>query len=109
MAEVQRRSRAPYVIFIGLAAVVAGGAFVWRQKATQAQCDALLDHFAEVVVKEKLGNDAGPAELAAEKQRERVEAAKSDDFKNCPSQVQPEEHDCAMKAKTSEAVIKCLE
>lgn len=104
----ERRSRAPiYIAVVGLA-VLAFGAFVWRQKATQRQCDDLLDHYAELVVKEQMP-DAGVQEVSAERQRERVQASRSDDFKNCPSQVQPSEHECAMKAKTSEAVLKCLE
>lgn len=102
------RSKTPFVLLVILSALLAGAAFVWRQKASQAQCDALLDHYAELVTKEQFP-DAGPQEIAAEKQRERSEARRSDDFKNCTSQVQPSEHDCAMKATTSDAVIKCLE
>ena len=103
-----KRSRAPYYAVIGSLAVLAFGAFVYKRKATQTQCEDLLDHYAELVVRERMP-DAGAAEVSAERQRERVEAAHSDEFKNCSSQVQPSEHECAMKAKTSEAVIKCLE
>lgn len=78
-----------------------------KKKVTQAQCDQLLDHFAELVVKER-HPDAGAAEIAAERARERQDA-KSDEFKNCTSEVQTNEHECAMKAQTSEGVIKCLE
>ncbi len=107
-AAAQRRSRVPfYLVILGLAAV-AFAAFVWKRKATQAQCEELLDHYAELVTHERYA-DAGPAEIAAEKQRERVEAARSDEFKNCPSEVQSSEHECAMKAKSSDAVLKCLE
>ena len=102
------RSKTPFVLFVLLAALLGGAAFVWRQKVSQAQCDALLDHYAEVVTKERFP-DAGAQEIAAEKQRERSEARRSDDFKNCTSEVQSAEHDCAMKATTSDAVIKCLE
>ncbi len=78
-----------------------------KRKVSAQQCDELLDHFAEMVVKEHFP-DAGPDVLAAEKQRERTEA-KGDVFRNCTSEVQAPEHACAMKAKTSEGVIKCLE
>lgn len=103
-----QRSRAPFAILIVGLAVLAFAAFAWKRKATQTQCEDLLDHYAEIVVKEHMP-EAGPAEINAERQRERVEAARSDEFKNCSSQVQPSEHECAMKAKTSDAVLKCLE
>lgn len=96
------------MLLVLLFALLAGTAFIWRQKVSQAQCDALLDHYAELVVKEQYP-DAGPQEIAAEKQRERSEAKRGDEFKNCTSEVQSSEHDCAMKATTSEGVIKCLE
>jgi hypothetical protein len=31
------------------------------------------------------------------------------EFKNCTTEVQANEHECAMKAQTSDALIKCLE
>jgi len=104
----ERRSRTPYLLLIALAALIGLGAFVWKRKATQTQCEELLDHYAGLVVKERYP-DAGTAEIAAERQRERVEAKHDDAFKNCPSEVQSSEHECAMKAKSSEAVVKCLE
>jgi hypothetical protein len=78
-----------------------------RKKASSKQCDELLDHFSEIVVKEHFP-DAGAEQVTAERTRERAEA-KGDELKNCTSEVQPEEHACAMKATTSEAIIKCLE
>lgn len=79
-----------------------------KKKITQAQCDQLLEHFAELVVNERFV-DAGPVAIAAERERERQEAKRADEFKNCTSEVQANEHDCAMKAASSDAVIKCLE
>lgn len=78
-----------------------------KRKVSEQQCDELLDRFAEMVVKEQFA-DAGPQVIAAEKQRERTEA-KGDVFRNCTSEVQAPEHACAMKATTSEQLIKCLE
>lgn len=89
---------------IVLAFVVAG----CKKKITQAQCDELLDHFAELVVKERYA-DAGADAIAAERARERSEAKNADEFRNCTSEVQANEHACAMNAQTSDAVIKCLE
>lgn len=79
-----------------------------KKKVSQQQCDQLLDHFAELVVKEH-NPDAGAEALAGERVRERQEAKNADEFKNCTSEVQADEFDCAMKASTSDAVIKCLE
>jgi hypothetical protein len=78
-----------------------------KRKVSQQQCDELIDRFAELVVKEHFP-DAGPDVVAAEKIRERAEA-KGDELRNCTSEVQANEHACAMKAKSSEALIKCLE
>ncbi|HVJ88704.1 MAG TPA: hypothetical protein VM580_02805 [Labilithrix sp.] len=78
------------------------------KKISQAECDQLLDHFAELVVKERFA-DAGPDVIEAERARERQEAKRADEFKNCTSEVQAKEHDCAMKAQSSDALIKCLE
>lgn len=79
-----------------------------KRKVSQTQCDELLDRFSELVVKERMP-DAGADALAAERVRERGEAKSDDAFKNCTSEVQANEHACAMKAATSEALIKCLE
>lgn len=78
------------------------------KKVSQAQCDELLDRFAGLVVKERMP-DAGADTLAAERTRERSEAKSDDAFKNCTSEVQADEHACAMKATSSEALLKCLE
>ena len=79
-----------------------------KKKVTQEQCDQLLDHFAELVVKERYP-DAGADMFAAERTRERHEAIHANEFKNCTSAVQTNEHDCAMKAQSSDAIIKCLD
>jgi hypothetical protein len=89
-------------------AMLAGGASACRKKASQPECDKLLDRFAELVVKERFP-DAGTAEIQVERDRERNEAKADQAFKNCTSEVQTDELACAMKAATSEAMIKCLE
>ena len=86
----------------------AGSLTACRKKVSQKQCDELLDRFSELVVKERMP-DAGAESLATERVRERGEAKSDDAFKNCTSEVQLAEHACAMKAATSEALIKCLE
>lgn len=75
-----------------------------KRKASSAQCEELLDRYAQLAVKER-GADAGAEALASEKQ----EARGHDAFKNCQSEVQLDEHACAMKATTSAAMLKCLD
>jgi hypothetical protein len=87
---------------------MAGSEMSCKRKVSQKQCDELLDRFSTLVVKERFP-DAGADVLAAEQTRERGEAKSDDAFKNCTSEVQADEHACAMKAATSEALIKCLE
>ena len=87
---------------------MAGSVMSCKRKVSQKQCDELLDRFSTLVVKERFP-DAGPDALATEQTRERSEAKSDDAFKNCTSEVQADEHACAMKAATSEALIKCLE
>jgi hypothetical protein len=84
-----------------------GGIASCKRKVSEKQCDELLDRFSELVVKERFP-DAGPEVVAAERLRERSEA-KGDELRNCTSEVQANEHACAMSAKSSEALIKCLE
>ncbi len=96
------------LLLASLACAIGSGSVGCKKKVSQAQCNELLDHFAELVVKERFG-DAGPDVIATEKDRERSEAKRADEFKNCTSEVQTNEHDCAMKAPTSDALIKCLE
>lgn len=85
-----------------------GSVMSCKRKVSQKQCDELLDRFSTLVVKERFP-DGGPDALAAEQTRERAEAKSDDAFKNCTSEVQADEHACAMKAATSETLIKCLE
>lgn len=79
-----------------------------RPKVTAAQCDALVDRYAQLVVTEKMP-DAGADTIKAEQERERGEARGDDAFKNCTSEVSRTEFDCAMRAPTADALEKCLE
>ena len=103
------RARGIRVVAAAVLGVLAvGGAAGCKKKVTQDQCDQLLDHFAELVVKERYP-DAGADVVKAERDRERREAALANEFKNCTSEVQTNEFDCAMRSTTSDALIKCLE
>ena len=79
-----------------------------HKKVSQTQCDALVDHYAELAMKEQFP-DAAPSEIEAQKKIVREESKNDDDFKNCTSEVESADYDCAMKAKTTEAVERCLE
>jgi hypothetical protein len=88
--------------------MVAGVAAACHSKASASQCDQLLDHYATLVVREKLP-DASAAEIQAEQQREKGEARSDDAFRNCSSEVSQAEFDCAMRAPTADLFEKCLE
>jgi hypothetical protein len=79
-----------------------------KPKATQAQCDAIVDRYAELVVREA-APDASPQEIRAEQERAKSEARSMDVLKNCASQVDATSYACAMKAGTTEALERCLE
>jgi hypothetical protein len=79
-----------------------------KPKVSKEQCDALLDHYAALVVKDKMP-DASAETIKAEQEREKSEARGDDAFKNCRSEVSAAEYECAMKASTADAVEKCLE
>jgi hypothetical protein len=100
--------RARTILLLLATVATLGSTVSCRKKVSQQQCDELLDRFSELVVKERMP-DAGAEALAAERVRERSEAKGDDAFKNCTSEVQVGEHACAMKAASSEALIKCLE
>jgi hypothetical protein len=89
-------------------ALVAGACKHGSTKATPAQCEAIVDRFAELVVQEAMP-DASAAAVAAERAREKSEARGADVFKNCASQVDRSAYDCAMRAESTDALEKCLE
>jgi hypothetical protein len=93
---------------LALAAMLLGSAAACRPKATQQECEELLDRYADLVTREKAG-DASPDQLKATRSHERDEARGDDVFKNCRSEVSQTEYSCAMRAATSEQLVKCLE
>jgi hypothetical protein len=97
--------RSSVVLVVGL---VCSGVTGCHARVDRAQCDALLGRFAELVVKEKMPV-AEPAAINAEQTREREEAARDDNFKNCTTELRADEYRCAMAAPTADALIKCLE
>ena len=102
------RSVAARALVLAVGVTLAAGVTGCKERVSKAQCDELLGRFAELVVKEKL-KTAPPDVIRAEQAREREEAARDDNFKNCTTELRQEEYRCAMKATTAEALIKCLE
>ena len=84
------------------------GAPACKKKITAKECDDMVARYVELAMKEKFP-DAGPEQVAAERARVSQEARAADELKNCASEVTPDEHTCAMKASTSDGLIKCLE
>ncbi len=79
-----------------------------KPKASGAQCDQLLERYAQLVVTERFA-DASADQVKAEREREKSEARGDDAFKNCSSEVSQAELECAMRAPNADAVEKCLE
>lgn len=78
------------------------------RKIDAADCNALVDHYATLVVQEH--NPGATAELiAAERDRERRQARGDDGFRNCTTEITRPELDCALKAGSPDGVLKCLE
>ena len=79
-----------------------------REKVSGAQCDALITRYAELVVRGKMPD--APAQVVLDAQKTvRAEAAGDESFRNCTTEIGPKEFNCAMAAKTPEAVEKCIE
>jgi hypothetical protein len=90
------------------AAGAALGLVSCKRKVTRQECDALVDRFAYLVVTER-EKEARPEQIQAEQARERAEARSDDAFRNCTSEIAREDYACAMRADTSDAIIRCLE
>lgn len=96
------------VTFATAAALLVVLLFGCKKKVTQAQCDALVDKFATLVVSERI-KDAPAEMIKAEQERERQEARGDEAFRNCTSEIAQEDYTCAMGSGTSDAFLKCLE
>lgn len=75
-----------------------------KARATPADCDALVRHFAEVSARES-GLDPASPEV-----RKVVLSAKDDpDALSCSSELEVRQVRCALSATTTEAIFGCLE
>jgi hypothetical protein len=98
--------RAPFAPAVVLALAV--GVPGCREKVTAAQCEALIERYAELVVRDKMPG-ASDEIIKTEKKLVRDEAKSDEAFHNCTTEVGPKEYACAMGAATPDAVEKCLE
>ena len=79
-----------------------------RRKVTPSQCETLVAHYAEVVVRGEMPG-ASDDVVRSEQKRVREEANGDEGFRNCTTEVGPGEYACAMAAATPDAIEKCLE
>lgn len=101
----------PALIGASRGALVVALAFAFlgcHKKATPAECDALVDRYAELAAKEALP-DASADEVRVAQKRARDEAADDEDFRACPGRVTHEELACAMAAPNADAFEACLQ
>jgi hypothetical protein len=92
---------------VGVVCLVAGGAGC-KKKVTEAECASIVDRYARLVVTERFP-DASASTVQAEQDRERQEAQRDENFRNCTTEVSAAEYDCAMHAASANAIEKCLE
>ena len=91
-----------------VAALAPASAVGCKAKANDAECEALIDRYAQLVVTEKFPDAAAEA-ILAERDREKKEARADDTLKNCSSEVSRAELECAMRATTTDAFERCLQ
>ncbi|HEY3594619.1 MAG TPA: hypothetical protein VGL13_12120 [Polyangiaceae bacterium] len=76
--------------------------------ATPAECNALLDRYVELLVRQQ-DPEAAPTELSAKKQEAHDKAMSDAAFAACPKEVGAGELQCAMVAVNVDEFEKCLE
>ena len=97
----------PAVRVAGACVLLALGA-ACSKKASPAQCEQLVDHYAEVVVRAASPNASAESHAVA-RARERDDARNDDLFRNCTSEILAADYACAMSATTAASLEKCLQ
>jgi hypothetical protein len=75
--------------------------------ATLAECSALVDHYVELVVRER-NPKADDAEISRHKATFRVEAAHDPSFAACPKEISAKDARCALAAPNIDEFERCL-
>jgi hypothetical protein len=78
-----------------------------QQPLTADECDALLDHYTELLVEKQNGRITNE-QLAKVKSEVRAKASASRDFARCSAKVSRRQFTCAMAAPTVDDVERCL-
>ncbi|HEX2673153.1 MAG TPA: hypothetical protein VHM25_19870 [Polyangiaceae bacterium] len=101
LARLRRRFAGP--LLVSCALIMQGCA----KRPTHEECEALLDHYVELLV-----NSDRPGTNAAEKHKLQLQArekAKEDpEFAACSERVSRREFDCAMSASNADLLEQCL-
>jgi hypothetical protein len=93
---------------LGRLALLGGSLAGCARHATVADCDALLDRYVELLVREQ-DPSAGDAEMARQKGMIREKAAQDSAFASCPKEVTAHAARCALAAPNVDEFEKCLE
>ena len=88
-----------------LAAIALAGC---SRHATRAECDAVMDHYVEMIVRE-YNPSLDPSELRAQYDRTRAKAQKEPSFADCPRQIRLRDVRCALAAGSVIELEQCLE
>jgi uncharacterized membrane protein len=97
--------RRPAVIALTVAPFVLAAC---DRHASRADCDALLDHYVELLARQRDPNVS--ADFVQKKQAEaRALAPTSESFQQCPREVTKRGAACALQAPNADELERCLE
>jgi hypothetical protein len=91
-----------------LACALFATTFGCSRHATLAECNALLDRYVELLVKEQ-NPKADDLEIGRHKAATREKASHDASFAGCPKEVSAKSARCAMDAPNVDEFEKCLE
>jgi hypothetical protein len=78
------------------------------RRATPAECDALLDRYVELLVRQEEPG-AGPGDITQAKNLARAKAAVDPEFLRCTHAVRQRDVVCALAAPNVDELEKCME
>jgi hypothetical protein len=78
------------------------------RRATPAECDAVLDRYVELLVRQE-DPGARPGDITQAKNLARAKAAVDAEFRRCPSAVRQRDVVCALAAPNVDELEKCME
>jgi hypothetical protein len=78
------------------------------RRATTAECNALLDRYVELLVRQE-NPDAREIDIAKAKDLARARVARDKDFSHCTRDVSKRDVSCALAAPNVDELEKCME